>query len=95
MNIIAEHLTLCKLSGVKPMDDLCTTRVIFKLEQGSKTDVIAFLLDVPSNYGSVVCYAHIGQHSEASLEYARGCKPASPNLYSELKQELESLGYVL
>ena len=70
------------------------TRVIFKKEKGS-TDVIAFLLDVPSNWGNVVCYAHVGQHSEASLGYARECKPAAPAEYADLKRELEVIGYSL
>lgn len=73
-------------------EDEYGTRVIFKQDRG---EVMAFLLDVPSNYGRVVCYAHVGQHSEADINYARWCKPARPEQYKALQEELESLGYVL
>ena len=44
--------------------------------------------------GNVTCYAHIGQHSCASLNYIREkCVGASPDEYASLKQELERIGY--
>ncbi len=66
------------------------TRVIFRM---ADTDVIAFLLDADSYDGNVMSYMHVGQHGEASLEYARCCEPATPSQYCGLKQELESIGY--
>jgi hypothetical protein len=76
------------------LTDMTKSRVIFKKD--STNDVVAFLLDVPSNYGSVVCYSHVGQHSEASLGYARDCKPATPEEYHALAMELQnSVGYYL
>lgn len=41
------------------------------------------------------CYAHTGQHSGCHLDYANECKVATPEQYSDLKQELESIGYNL
>lgn len=74
-------------------EDAAVTRIVFKLEKDSKTDVVAFLLDVPANWGYVMSYAHVGQHSEASIIYARECKPANKSQYKDLKAELESIGY--
>jgi len=71
------------------------TRVVFKWEE-CQTSVIAFLLDFPLSVraGSVLCYAHVGQHTEAVLSYARKCKPVkNPEDYQALKTELESIGY--
>ena len=73
--------------------DMAETRVIFKKD--SDNEVVAFLLDVPSNYGNVVCYSHVGQHGEASLDYARGCKPANKQEYFNLAMELQNRGYYL
>lgn len=33
--------------------------------------VMLFLPDMPANSGNIVCYAHVGQHSEASMTYYR------------------------
>ena len=67
-------------------------RVLFRVIRG---EVEAFLPDVPANRGNIVCYAHIGQHSEASLDYYRLGRPAKPREYAELKRELERIGYKL
>lgn len=72
------------------------TRVVFKMdaeEDAMNYPCVAFLLDVSSNYGRVMSYAHIGQHGESSLDYVRDCRNANENEYSGLKQELESIGY--
>lgn len=41
----------------------------------------------------VACYAHIGQHSICCFDYVGISKPATPKEYSDLKKELESIGY--
>jgi hypothetical protein len=41
------------------------------------------------------CYAHVGQHSSCAPEYAKECRYAKETEYSDLKKELESLGYNL
>lgn len=46
-------------------------------------------------YGNKPSYAHIGQHSGCSADYASACMHASPKQYADLKQELESIGYEL
>jgi hypothetical protein len=37
---------------------------------------ILFINDCPATFGHLVCYQHIGQHGEASLDYYRETKPA-------------------
>jgi hypothetical protein len=73
-------------------DKTVETRVIFKKFDGQ---VSAFLLDLDANPGYVVSYAHIGQHSDASIEFFYDCEPAKESEYSDLKEELESMGYKL
>jgi predicted nucleic acid-binding Zn finger protein len=65
------------------------TEVIFRKEDG---DVVAFMpYDIADLNGNITCYAHIGQHSAASLEYYRTTKPTKE--YSDLLNELQSIGY--
>lgn len=47
------------------------------------------------NKGNKTCYAHIGQHSACSPEYAKECRPATPTEYADLQKELISIGYEL
>ncbi len=51
-------------------------------------EVTAFFPTLGANPGFIVCYAHIGQHSEASSEYYYSTKPAKENEYSDLLNEL-------
>jgi len=39
------------------------------------------------------CYAHVGQHSACSPEYAKECKEASKKQSMDLYQELTMIGY--
>jgi hypothetical protein len=79
------------------MEEKEKTRVVFCLipNEPQKDEVIAFLYDVPANSGNVMSYMHTGQHSEASKGFSFECKLASPEQYSDLKTELELLGYEL
>lgn len=78
------------------MEDTKTkVNVIFKVCKGELT---AFILDkhshiIDANHGNILCYAHIGQHSEADYGYYLRGKQATPSEYKELKAELESIGY--
>ncbi|MBS3739694.1 MAG: hypothetical protein KGY51_11990 [Psychroflexus sp.] len=46
--------------------------------------------------GKVNCYEHIGQHSSADYKYCISVsQPVGEDEYSDLKKELESLGYNL
>ena len=43
-----------------------------------------------------LCYSHIGQHSSADLDYMLSItRLAKPSEYSDLKRELEQIGYSL
>lgn len=75
-----------------------TIKVIFrkyKNEHTGEYNIIAFFPE-SYNYGDVMSYEHIGQHSEASIMFYRETKPASLNEYLPLYQELtEKVGYNL
>jgi hypothetical protein len=66
--------------------------VVFRTIEG---EVNAFLPCVPANRGMVMCYAHVGQHSEASLGYYRKGRPSTIQEYDPLLRELRERGYVL
>ena len=74
-----------------------TDRVIIReWRESGETGLDAFLPDSDANYGRIVCYAHIGQHSEASLDYydkrTRPVDYTRPDVI-ELVNELQSRGY--
>ena len=73
------------------------TKVIFKMAryENGEWEVLAFLPGAPANPGSVQCYAHVGQHGEASYDfYVQRCRPCAKKDYAVLKKEMESLfGY--
>ena len=78
------------------------TKVFFlietEIENNEPTEnVWAFFPELIENEGKdlYLCYAHIGQHSTASKEYAKLCKRANESQYKDLKKELESIGYNL
>lgn len=75
------------------LTDKCFTRVLFK--KFSDGDVIAFLLDNDVNPSRVDSYMHVGQHSEASEDLPSSLKACTVGEYSYLKEELESMGYLL
>lgn len=66
-------------------------RVIFRKDRKSG-EVIAFF---PESYnkrtGKMLCYAHIGQHSEADIIYYWTTKKASPEEYRNLFIELQNI----
>ena len=68
--------------------------VIFKKTPDDKT-VIAFfpetLYDGSCNPGMLMSYEHNGQHSEASIDFFRKCKPCSEYEYASLLTELEQV----
>lgn len=68
------------------------TRVVFKM---TEDEPIAFLFDVETNIGNIMSYMTVGQHGEASIDFARKCRLANEKEYSGLKKELESIGYSL
>ncbi len=71
------------------------TKVIFrKFKDG---EVIALLPEVQATCNQSECesYLHVGQHGAVSYFITDRTKPANPNEYESLRQELESIGYVL
>lgn len=48
---------------------------------------------IGDNKGNKTCYAHIGQHSACSPDYANECKEAQYNQYADLLRELIGQGY--
>lgn len=68
------------------------TTVIF-YKEGNEV-LAVFPYDQP-RHGQVACYAHIGQHSAASVEFVEKLKRAKKVEYSALKNELERIGYKL
>lgn len=70
--------------------------VVFLLERDEPHDVFAYFPhETADPNGNKLCYAHVGQHSACSEEYAQECQLATEEQYSDLKHELDSRGYNL
>lgn len=70
--------------------------VIYRIEGNKRTgrNAVAFFPHANVNFGRIECYAHIGQHSEASLAYYTGTKKpkaADAALVDELRREIVSI----
>lgn len=64
--------------------------VIFRKDNSG--NIIAFFPEMACNYGKIMCYAHIGQHSEADIFfYMCDTKPAKQSEYDELLKEIKSI----
>lgn len=70
--------------------DIITTPIAYRVEDG---DVVAFMPKLEASPGCITCYAHVGQHSEASVEYMESLGEATPEQYADLHAELEGRGY--
>ena len=77
-----------------------TVYVVFRKEKNPTEDEIFYGNDVtafiygngiPVRYGNIMCYQHVGQHGEASLDYYNSTKPATPDEYADLLAELKSI----
>ena len=64
--------------------------VLFRKDKNTK-EVVAFLPECPVNYGNILCYMHIGQHSEATLQYYWDTVKATEEEYKPLLEESESV----
>lgn len=74
------------------------TKVIFKLARypDGEREIVAFFPGASANPGNIMCYAHNGQHGEASeVFYYANCRNCTEEQYAPLKRELESIGYRL
>jgi RecA-family ATPase len=79
------------------MKDKHKTKVIFLINE-TNGELFAFFPE--ENYNTYpsdlrTSYAHIGQHSPCSIEYANESRKATEEEYKELKEELDGIGYNL
>lgn len=67
-------------------------KVLFR-KFGCKKDerIIAFFPEATVNFGKIISYEHIGQHSEAAYEFYLETKKAKPEEYAELLEELRKI----
>ena len=66
--------------------------VLFRKDKNTK-EIVAFLPECPVNYGNILCYMHIGQHSEATLQYYWDTVKATEEEYKPFLEELEKLDF--
>lgn len=64
-------------------------KVIFRKDR--EGNIIAFLPELRVNHGNIMSYMHIGQHSEASLQYYWETVKATEEEYKPLLKELKSI----
>lgn len=64
-------------------------KVIFR--KTKENEIIAFMPEANVNYGNILSYMHIGQHSEASLEFYWTTKKATEEEYKPLLEELKMI----
>jgi hypothetical protein len=70
------------------------TKVLFRKWKDDKT-IIALFPEL-INYYYITCYMHVGQHSECDYDAViSNSTKATQDEYTDLKNELESLGYNL
>ena len=75
-------------------------KVIFRKVYNPYTkenEVVAFFPTQKANYGNIVSYMHIGQHSESDLLFYKTTKKANEEEYKSLLNELNGIynDYVL
>lgn len=66
-------------------------RVIFRAERRKSPEITAVLPDFEANHGNMVCYAHVGQHGECSLDWYYSTRSAKPVEYESLLAELQRI----
>lgn len=62
-------------------------QVIFRKDKKTK-EIVAFLPEIPVNRYMIMSYMHVGQHSEACLEYYLSTEVTSEEEYCNLYKEL-------
>lgn len=69
-------------------------KVIFRKAKNPYTkeyEVVAFFPEIDANYGKILSYMHIGQHSEADLEFYQETKKTTETEYKPLLEELKAI----
>ena len=69
------------------------TEVMFRKFHGEITALFPY--EIEDRKGSVMSYAHVGQHSGADLRIIYDSKPATEAEYFDLMIELTNIGYNL
>ena len=72
-------------------------KVIFKIAPATGNlpeECVAFIVSDLSSFPNYTCYAHVGQHGEASPEFFNECREATSDEWQELYNELVSIGYL-
>lgn len=64
--------------------------VLFRKDRKTN-EVVAFIPESTVNYGMILSYMHVGQHSEASLQYYWDTVKAMEEEYKPLLMELERI----
>ena len=70
------------------------TKVVFLIHKDDP-DVYAYFPDEDYSESYKMGYSHTGQHTAISPAYANESRLATPEEYNNLKNELETIGYVL
>lgn len=94
-NILCENGTMLK--DIESDSFEIQTKVKFLIHP-EQNNLFAFFYETHYDYensGLFVSYEKIGQHSACSVIYANESRYATEQEYSELKKELESIGYYL
>lgn len=68
-------------------------KVIFRKAKNpytNKYEIVAFFPETTVNRYNIMSYMHIGQHSEASIEFYQETKAVSPEEYKLLLNELKA-----
>ncbi len=69
-------------------------KVIFRKAKNPYTkeyEVVAFFPEIEANYGRILSYMQIGQHSEADLGFYHETKKATEVEYKPLLEELKAI----
>ena len=73
------------------------TPVLFRIERrkSDHPEVTAVMPTIPgaSDWGTMTCYAHMGQHGSCSMGWYNTTRKATPAEYANLKAELEGAPY--
>ena len=73
------------------------TPVLFRVARAAKRDgaevTAVFPCEPHDMSGNMTCYAHVGQHGACSMRWYDTTRPARPDEYADLKEDLESAPY--
>lgn len=80
------------------VQDTEETPVLFRVHRAPVkhgAEITAVFPCEPATYTgyAMSCYAHVGQHGSCDYGWYQKTRPATPEEYAELKQELESAPY--